>query len=547
VIEKKKLYIIITLLCLAFFVRFYDAGGISGGDDSSYAMWIHYAIEDPTKFVYLNIPDEPNRHSGLFLLRNFSIIPVAPFVLILGETALALRMASLLFGTFSVLLLFMLARRFFNDKVALTAAFLLAVSPMHTLFTRIAFVDGALTFYVLLISLMFIKGIDEKKPYLFYCASIIVLIDMLTTNFRGIVPLVALGAYAIAKKPSRTIWTHLIGSGVLVIVLYVGYSLLPILWGNYEYYGKLFYRIDHAVGYGGKTFVASFLNIGKYMFFTPFLGLILVPAAAGFISTVRKYKKPINLFLLAFLGSSIVFYIQGQMIPSRQTIYVPLFCLFAAIGLYSRLSTQKIMILSLAYYLIMLVVGARYIPEFAFLNMYINNITAFVIIGAACMLVLIQFRPIKILKNATMRKGFLLFNLLVILFLVLSGTGIYRRSDKIETVAEFMKLNLDDEKYGCAAGIHDRTLIYLLNRECAFYGAIDVQWLEEHRDEMKYFLINIEYGSYTAGLGTMEDNVLTSDDPDRQLMIDWIYDNTVDITHSTQIDINHFRLRVIKD
>jgi uncharacterized membrane protein len=73
----------------------------------------------------------------------------------------ALRMVPLIFGLISVPLLFLLGKRMFNEKVGLTASFLLAISPFHIWYSQDARMY-ALQWMLALVSIIFFLRMLER-------------------------------------------------------------------------------------------------------------------------------------------------------------------------------------------------------------------------------------------------------------------------------------------------------------------------------------------------------------------------------------------------
>lgn len=71
-----------------------------------------------------------------------------PFVAILGLTKEAVRLPNVLFGTAAILVVYFLVRKIINEKTALMAAFLLAISPWHIMMSRGAFEANLTTFFL---------------------------------------------------------------------------------------------------------------------------------------------------------------------------------------------------------------------------------------------------------------------------------------------------------------------------------------------------------------------------------------------------------------
>lgn len=84
---------------------------------------------------------------------------------------LAGRTVSALAGTFSVVLLFFIARRLFGSIAALTSAALLSVLPLHVACSRYLKEDALLTFFVLASVLALLKAVQEdRRRWLFIAA-----------------------------------------------------------------------------------------------------------------------------------------------------------------------------------------------------------------------------------------------------------------------------------------------------------------------------------------------------------------------------------------
>lgn len=79
-----------------------------------------------------------------------------------GVTLWSGRICAILFGTFSIILIFLISRFFFSSKASLFAAALFAFSPYQLYWSRI-YMDQSLLFFVLFASYFFIKDYKEKK------------------------------------------------------------------------------------------------------------------------------------------------------------------------------------------------------------------------------------------------------------------------------------------------------------------------------------------------------------------------------------------------
>ncbi|MFH0979300.1 MAG: glycosyltransferase family 39 protein [Candidatus Woesearchaeota archaeon] len=136
--------VFVALLCIVFasaIFRFVMLGGTDFFFDESLTAhsgsilafqginpWDFYKGEQPPVFAWLN----------------------AISLHFLGFSEFSVRLASAVLGVFTVVLVFLLARLYYGNKVALFAASIIAVMPLHVIYSRFAYSDIALTFFVLL-------------------------------------------------------------------------------------------------------------------------------------------------------------------------------------------------------------------------------------------------------------------------------------------------------------------------------------------------------------------------------------------------------------
>lgn len=97
------------------------------------------------------------------LYRYITILPVWLF----GLNEFAVRLPAAIFGILTVPVVFFLAKELFDKKVALLAAFLLAISPWHIQFSRIAFRAILLPFFFCWGLYFFFRGLKKPRYLLF--------------------------------------------------------------------------------------------------------------------------------------------------------------------------------------------------------------------------------------------------------------------------------------------------------------------------------------------------------------------------------------------
>jgi len=87
-----------------------------------------------------------------------------PGIYFFGLNELGVRITPIVYGTLTVLLLYLLLQELYKNKnISLIASFLLAVSPWHIQLTRASFESSFSLFWFLLALLLLVKGLKNKK------------------------------------------------------------------------------------------------------------------------------------------------------------------------------------------------------------------------------------------------------------------------------------------------------------------------------------------------------------------------------------------------
>ena len=130
--------LLLCILLLATAVRMYRFGEVPGGlhqDEASltYDAWslLHFGIERNGFALPIILGAYGCGMSG-----TLAAYLLMPFIALLGLTPIAGRAVNLLGGLAAIPLLYLLARAMWDDRTALLAAFLLAISPWHIMQSR---------------------------------------------------------------------------------------------------------------------------------------------------------------------------------------------------------------------------------------------------------------------------------------------------------------------------------------------------------------------------------------------------------------------------
>lgn len=154
--------------------------------------------------------------SGMNALESYLMIP---FVALLGLKVWVIRLPMLLVGILSLIAIYKLILHFSNEKLALAALLLTAISPWHIMLSRWALESNLAPGFVLFGLFFFVKGL-EKPKYLIFSGIFYGMSLYAYATIWTVVPLIiALSVfYALwtrSLKPTRYLWISL---GILTVL-----------------------------------------------------------------------------------------------------------------------------------------------------------------------------------------------------------------------------------------------------------------------------------------------------------------------------------------
>lgn len=152
-----------------------------------------------------------------------------PSVVIFGLTAFAVRLPSAIFGVLTVVALYFLVQELFRKNyISLLSSFLLAISPWHIQFSRIAFESNVGLSLNIFFALFFLKGL--KKPWLLFVSSIFAGLSIYVYQSEKVfTPLLLLVLLIIYRKdffsiPRKHIFSFFV-IGIIVVIPMIAYLI----------------------------------------------------------------------------------------------------------------------------------------------------------------------------------------------------------------------------------------------------------------------------------------------------------------------------------
>ncbi len=231
--NKKIITIIFTvIIIIAAVLRLWQLGNVPPSPD-----WDEAALGYDAYSIIHTGRDEFGKLFPV-VLRSFDDYKPAmyayltiPSIIVFGLNIFAVRLPSAVFGVISVIAVFYLLREIFGnskfrDPLALTASFLLAISPWSIQFSRVGFESNVGDAFNLLMVLFFIKGL--KKPWLLSLSALFAAFSIYTYQSEKVfTPLLAIFIIVIYSRQlfnlSKKHLLFAIFTGFLVVLPMVFY------------------------------------------------------------------------------------------------------------------------------------------------------------------------------------------------------------------------------------------------------------------------------------------------------------------------------------
>ncbi len=165
-ISRKGMFVLLSAIVLvAAVLRLWQIGNVPPSPDWDEAAlgYNGYSIMQTGKDEYGKFMPVVLRSFDDYKPAGYAYL-VIPFIKVLGLNIVSVRLPAVIFGILTVIATYFLVNELFkNKKLSVLAAFMLAISPWHIQFSRIAFeAQVGLSFNIFAI-LFFLKGL--KKPW----------------------------------------------------------------------------------------------------------------------------------------------------------------------------------------------------------------------------------------------------------------------------------------------------------------------------------------------------------------------------------------------
>lgn len=229
-------------------------------------------------------------------------VPAVYFILlkvwiaVFGYSALSVRLLSVLPGIATVMMIFFLGVKLFNNQTGVLAAFLLSIYPAHLFYSQEARHYMLYLFFTLVVYYVFSQCLFDKKKHLLILG--VSLLLLMNTHFFGIFILLALiVSYFLAEKDKArkirwvkfTVFLVVVFVIVVLIIYRDIFSIAErISWIRKKTIGNSFFYLPNFFSYGGNQLggqdfrlIIPFLT--KYIYPYVLLALFMIGARYAFI------------------------------------------------------------------------------------------------------------------------------------------------------------------------------------------------------------------------------------------------------------------------
>src|SRR3989344_2246048 len=184
---------------------------------------------------------------------------------IFGVSLFSARFLSVLFGSLSIIVLYLITKLLYDKKIALISSILLTFSPFH-ISMSLAEMDVAMAFFVLLSLFFFVKSLKEKNEKLLILCYIFLGIAILVKQIAITFIPVLIISYIYYKLKSKEKLNYKQVVNFIIIMLIIS---LPVLTFNYLLYqdkGLVDLQFSRFLGIAKETYAPIEATLKPFRF-----------------------------------------------------------------------------------------------------------------------------------------------------------------------------------------------------------------------------------------------------------------------------------------
>jgi len=251
---------------------------------------------------------------------------------IFGINQISSRFVTLIFGSLSILLIFLFSKEFFSKRTALLSALLVAISPW-LIKNTLSEMDTLAMFFVLFSALLFQRGIKNNSSMMFVYSGIIMGLGFMTKAYTPMFAF-ALILYALFYSYSKDIKFSKIIKFILIFGLIASIFAAPLIINNYLLYkdkGFTDYLVSKTFGIGHNKSAEFFGGDSGWDKSTDLKGFILGNSPNS-SETSPLFYQTLKFFFISDPLIFILFVIGFLMLLYKKDYgYIPIFLLLFVI------------------------------------------------------------------------------------------------------------------------------------------------------------------------------------------------------------------------
>ncbi|MFC1685695.1 ArnT family glycosyltransferase [Nanoarchaeota archaeon] len=314
------------------------------------------------------VPDEVVHGShalGISELKPLSVMTQGPvwFYLtdisykIFGVHLFSARFLSIIFGSLSIILVYLLGSELFNRKVGLFASFLMAISPFHIHWTAV-YMDQTMMFFILIGTYLFLKEYKSSGKISLLAALFLgiaslakIITPLFDLVFAFFMLIILYKNYKLDKNLFKENLKRFFIFGLILLVCF-----MPVLAHNYFLFkekqlvdlpfsmyldiNKEFYQgpgLAHEKGFQLPLIFSGVKTVfGHYFFEEDPFNLILGIFGIGLVYFSKINRKDLRkLFILGLILFPLPIIILSVLLQTHYTSFIPLFAIFGGISLFN--------------------------------------------------------------------------------------------------------------------------------------------------------------------------------------------------------------------
>lgn len=295
----KNNLILIILISIAFLLRLqFISPWLEDWDSVQFAQAMH-------EFSLILHQPHPPGYPLYVLLGKFFLLP-------LGDDNLALSFLSVLLGSLTVIPLYLLSKKMFDNKIAVISSLVFIIIPVHWTLSEVALTNIPGQFFLLLIIYLLFNFLNNKMAIILISGLFGLMLGIRFTEFPIIVSLLTFVIFS-HKSPKLAIYSFLsfiigISSWLIPLILVTGFREFV---DSYEWIANYIFKHDALLGQSFSIKALLIQRLEKLIFitkigFTPLFSMLSIFSLV-WIFAFREYLRNSKIqFLLVWLISYLI-------------------------------------------------------------------------------------------------------------------------------------------------------------------------------------------------------------------------------------------------